>query len=100
MNDLLDPSKWSAERFEAAWSSYKLRSELEKLELDQRSLVAAMYASGSGGDDLGKILDKMNQGFIERKSKLIEFYRGSDLAEAQRKRDEDSTEFVTEEWWK
>lgn len=81
-----------------AWSSYRLRTELEKLELDQRALVAAFYSSGTGGDDLTKQIESLTDKFREYKSDLIRKYRGADAAEAAAA-EEASEEFLTEKWW-
>lgn len=92
IEELID---WESDRFDAAWSSYKLRTELDRLELDQRALVAAMYASGSGGDDLTKALEQLSESFQSKRAEVIIIYRGEDGELEQ----DTSEEFITEKWW-
>ena len=90
--------KMDAEVFEAAWASYKMRSELERLEVDQRAMIAALYAnSGIGGDDLTKAIEGVRDTFRGMRFDIIAAYKGEE--EAENSEMDKSQEFITEKWW-
>lgn len=93
VEELLD---WHWEKFEAAWSSYKLRSEFDRLEQDQRSLTSALYSSGSGGKELKEAIENLTVSFDNQRERIIEFYQGENGDEINA---DDEPEFLMEKWW-
>ena len=89
---------WDAHVFEAAWRAYKLRQELDRLELDQRAMIAALYSnSGIGGDELTKAVEGIRDTFRTMRFNIISAYKGED--EAENTEMDKSQEFITEKWW-
>lgn len=89
-----------AEVFEAAWASYKMRSELERLEVDQRAMIAALYSNSAlGGKDLEKAIESIRESYRNYRHDVISSYKGDDEADEATTSGEASEGFLTEKWW-
>jgi hypothetical protein len=50
--------EWPADRFEAAWDAYRVRSTLDQIERDRKDMAYSLYANGMiGGQELTRELN-------------------------------------------